>query len=102
MYTLLRLLPVERLAYEQVPTVTLAWVIAELFFKFQSFTLECAAFLATWFMLDALFQKVVRPLFTRQGEEYHESDSSNQHKEPRRDSWQSFLSRHGCSRRSAI
>jgi len=65
MYTLLRLLPVKRLAYEQMPTLTFAWIIAELFFKFHSFTLECAAFLATWFMLDALVQRVVRPLFTR-------------------------------------
>jgi hypothetical protein len=69
MYTLLRLLTVERLAYEQVPTLTLAWIVAELFYKFHSFTLECAAFLATWFILDALVQKLVRPLFTRQGEE---------------------------------
>jgi hypothetical protein len=71
MYTLLRLLPVERLAYEQAPTLTLAWIIAELFFKFHSFTLECAAFLATWFMLDALVQRVVRPLFTRREEGGH-------------------------------
>lgn len=65
MYTLLRLLPAKRLAYEQMPTLTFAWIIAELFFKFHSFTLECAAFLGTWFMLDALVQRVVRPLFTR-------------------------------------
>lgn len=29
-----------------------AWVIAELFFKWHSFTLECAGFLATWLVLD--------------------------------------------------
>ncbi len=72
MYTLLRLFPVKRLAYEQVPALTLAWIIAEVFFKFHSFTLECTAFLATWFLLDALIQKIVRPLFTRQGDEHHE------------------------------
>lgn len=73
MYTLLRLLPVKQLAYEQLPALTFAWIIAELFFKFHSFTLECAAFLATWFALDALVQRVVRPLVTRQGEgEHHE------------------------------
>jgi hypothetical protein len=65
MYTLLQLLPVERLAYEQAPALGLAWIIAELFYKFQSFTLECAAFLATWFVIDALVQKIMRPLFTR-------------------------------------
>jgi hypothetical protein len=66
MYTLLSLVPAERLAYEQVPALTLAWIITELLFKFHSFTLECAAFLATWFVLDMVSQKVVRPLLTRQ------------------------------------
>ncbi len=66
MYTLLRLLPVKQLAFVQVPALTIAWFLAELFFKFHSFTLECAAFLSTWFILDVLIQKVVYPLFTRQ------------------------------------
>jgi len=63
MYTLLSLLPVKRLAYEQVPALALAWIIAELFYKFHSFTLECAAFLVTWFVLDAVIQRLVLPLF---------------------------------------
>ena len=29
-------------------------MIAEVFYKFHSFTLECAAFLATWAALDAV------------------------------------------------
>lgn len=68
MYTMLRILSLKRLAFEQVPALTCAWIIAELFYKFHSFTLECAAFLATWFILDAFVQKVIRPLFTRQDE----------------------------------
>ncbi len=56
MYTLLRMLPIKRLAYEQVPALGLAFLIAELFFKFHSFTLECAAFLATWFVFDVAIQ----------------------------------------------
>jgi hypothetical protein len=36
----------------QVPSVAESLVVAELFFKFHSFTLECMAFLATWFVLD--------------------------------------------------
>lgn len=72
MYTLLRTLPVDRLAYEQLPALATAWIIAELFFKFHSFTLECAAFLAVWFALDALIQKVVLPLFAREGGEHRE------------------------------
>jgi hypothetical protein len=70
MYTFLRLLPVKRLTYEQLPTLAIAWIIAELFFKFHSFTLECAAFLATWLVLDVLVQEIVRPLFARKKEQH--------------------------------
>ena len=35
-----------------LPSGALALVVAELFFKFHSFTLECLAFLATWFVFD--------------------------------------------------
>ena len=62
MYTLFQLLPIKRLTCEQVPALALAWITAELFYKFHSFTLECAAFMATWFVFDALIQKLVRPL----------------------------------------
>jgi hypothetical protein len=36
----------------QVPAATGALVIAEAFYKFGSFTLECLAFLATWFVIQ--------------------------------------------------
>jgi hypothetical protein len=56
MFTLLRMLPYRRLFGEQLPAIAIAWVIAETFYKFHSFSLECAAFLLTWFALDALLQ----------------------------------------------
>ncbi len=56
MYTLFRLLPLRHLATEQLPALLAAWLVAEFFYKFHSFTLECAAFLATWFVFDALIQ----------------------------------------------
>jgi hypothetical protein len=59
MYTLVRLLSVKRLTYEQLPAIGLAWLIAELFYKFHSFTLECLAFLATWFVIDAAIQLLI-------------------------------------------
>jgi hypothetical protein len=62
MYTLLRMLPVRRLLAEQFPAMAIAWLIAELFYKFKSFSLECAAFLLTWFVLDALIQGLRRLL----------------------------------------
>lgn len=53
MYTLFRILPIRRILTEQAPVLIVAWLIAESFYKFHSFTLECAAFLASWFTLDA-------------------------------------------------
>jgi len=65
MYTLFRMLPIKRLAYEPAPALAISWLIAELFYKFHSFTLECAAFLATWFVFDVAIQwlssKINRP-----------------------------------------
>ena len=68
MYTLLSVLPIKRLAYEQVPALIAAWIIAEMFYKFHSLTLECGAFLVTWFMLDALIQRMVLPLIKSSSE----------------------------------
>lgn len=60
MYTLFRLLPVKRLAFQQAPALMLAGLIAEWFYKFHSFTLECIAFLATWFLFDAVIEWISR------------------------------------------
>jgi len=45
-----------------------AFLIAELFYKFHSFTLECAAFLATWFVLDGALHMLSKP---RSPERFH-------------------------------
>lgn len=44
----------KQLLLKQLPSLSLSVIIAELFYKFHSFTLECIAFLATWFVIDAL------------------------------------------------
>jgi hypothetical protein len=49
---------------EQVPAITLSLLIAEMFYKFHSFTLECMAFLTTWYLLD-LFIGFVYKLASR-------------------------------------
>ena len=54
MYQLLRELPTQQLLVRQLPSFLVAFMIAEMFYKFHSFTLECAAFLVTWFVIDAL------------------------------------------------
>jgi hypothetical protein len=60
MYTLTRFLPLRRLLVEQVPALLVSFVVAELFYKFHSFTLECLAFLATWYVADVAIQRAGR------------------------------------------
>lgn len=62
MYALVRSLPLRRLLAEQVPVLGFAFVVAEIFYKFRSFTLECLAFLATWFVADLVVQQIRRRL----------------------------------------
>ena len=52
MYTLISALTTRQLLMQQAPVLATALLIAELFYKFHSFTLECLAFLATWYTLD--------------------------------------------------
>ena len=56
MYTLTRAIPFKRLLLEQAPALGLSFAIAEIFYKFHSFTLECLAFLATWYATDVAIQ----------------------------------------------
>lgn len=60
MYSLMRLLPLRRLLLEQVPALAVSFVIAEVCYKFHSFTLECLAFLATWCAVDVVIEQVAR------------------------------------------
>ena len=39
---------------DHAPSAAISIVIAELFYKLHSFTLECVAFLATWYLADQL------------------------------------------------
>ncbi len=54
MYTLIKRLTTKELLVNQLPTMTASLAIAELFYKFGSFLFEAFAFLATWFVLDAV------------------------------------------------
>ena len=58
MYTLLHSLPLSRIALEQLPAAAGALIVAEVFYKFQSFSLECLAFLATWYGFDLVLSLV--------------------------------------------
>ena len=65
MYTLWRSLTGKGMFIEQLGALGSALTIAELFYKFHSFTLECIAFLATWYLLDLLLSRV-RAVFVTQ------------------------------------
>jgi hypothetical protein len=54
MYTLLRSVPITNLLAWQAPALLASFIISEVFYKFHSFTLETLAFLATWFVIDAV------------------------------------------------
>lgn len=64
MYALISSLSPRQLA-RQVPALAISIVTAELFFKFHSFTLECVAFLATWYVVDAIIGRIAVPRFAR-------------------------------------
>ena len=63
MYTLIRDLGLRKALLADAPALFLSMVIAEMFYKFHSFTLECGAFLATWFVVSYL-SAVLRGLWS--------------------------------------
>jgi hypothetical protein len=54
MYALLRQVGIREGVFVEAPSFALSLVVAESFYKFHSFTLECLAFLATWFVVSSL------------------------------------------------
>jgi hypothetical protein len=60
MYTLLRYWRLREGLSAETPAFIVSLVIAELFFKFHSFTLECIGFLLLWTALGALFSFATR------------------------------------------
>ena len=56
MFQLLRELSIQQLIARQIPTFAVSFLIAELLYKFHSVMLECAAFLVTWFVIDAIIE----------------------------------------------
>ena len=68
MFELIRSVPLRQLLVRQAPALAGSLVIAELFYKFGSFTLECLGFLVTWFVLDAILAGIGRT-FARPAED---------------------------------
>jgi hypothetical protein len=50
---------------DHAPSAVIAILIAEIFYKFHSFTLECVAFLVTWYVVDQVIAVPYRALRRR-------------------------------------
>jgi hypothetical protein len=56
----LRSLSQQRLLAVELPSLAAALATAELFYKFGSFSLECLAFLPTWFAIETVLARLLR------------------------------------------
>lgn len=61
MHTMVRSYGVARTLSREAPAAVGALVIAELFYKFGSFTLECLGFLVTWYTLSLVLSLLFHP-----------------------------------------
>jgi len=70
MYTLIKSISSKDMFVNQLPLIMVSMLISEVFYKFHSFTLECVAFLMTWFVLDAVekYARVFLRRFTMKSE----------------------------------
>ena len=59
MYSLIQTLGFQQSAKQELAPFIVAFLVAELFYKFHSFTLECVAFLITWAILSYVQSLVV-------------------------------------------
>ena len=60
MFTLIKMISTRDLLLQQAPSLTASFLIANVFYKFGSFALECVAFLGTWYVLDAAVNLIRR------------------------------------------
>ena len=67
MFTMLRNQSFCALLGTQLPPFLIAFITAELFFKWKSFALECVGFLVLWFVLDAAYTGI-RSLWRKRNE----------------------------------
>jgi hypothetical protein len=58
MYSLLRHVGFRQSLTAEAPALLTSLLVAELFYKFHSFVLECAAFLVTWMCVSFVFASV--------------------------------------------
>lgn len=57
MYALIHRVGVHEGLRLEAPSLMVSMIVAELFYRFHSFSLECLAFLATWFVVSYLARR---------------------------------------------
>ena len=60
MFTHVQTIGVNAAAKRELVPLATAFIVAELFYKFGSFALECVAFLATWYVFSLAFDHLTR------------------------------------------
>jgi hypothetical protein len=58
MYTLVKQSGLKKFLIQELPSLILSLFIAETIYKFGSFLLECIAFLATWYVIGLVLNKI--------------------------------------------
>ena len=58
MYSYVRTVGIPAFLVREAPAFGVAFIIAELFYKFKSFALETGAFLITWYVLSWLYARI--------------------------------------------
>jgi hypothetical protein len=58
MYSFIKKATVREKYRVELPSLSLALLVAEFLYKFHSFTLECVAFLATWYVVSSVVSRV--------------------------------------------
>lgn len=62
MYTLINRIGLKSLVILEGPSLLVAWLLAESFYKFGSFTLEALSFFGTWYLLGLLVHRITASL----------------------------------------
>lgn len=74
MHRFLKSMTLRQICTEQLPALALSIVIAEFFYKFHSFTLECLAFLATWWVIDLVITAIAKRIVVFNSQPGHGSE----------------------------
>ena len=59
MYLLLKNAGLKKFLTGELPSLSLSLILAEVFYKFGSFLLECGAFLGTWYIISLCYNTLL-------------------------------------------